>query len=580
MSSTVERIKEKLGIVEVVSGYVKLTKAGKNYKGLSPFTSEKTPSFFVSPDKNLYYCFSTNKGGDVFDFVQEMEGVDFKEALKILADKAGVPIEKYDSKDTSDRDRARGVLEAAAKFYLEKLHENKIANDYVAGRGISKDSIEKFNIGFAPDSWDSLCSHLKQKKMSDKDMLASGLFVEGSKGLYDRFRGRIMFPFFDYSGRIIGFTGRILPELEAKSEQGKYVNTPETILFHKGSAMYGISQAKEAIRKSGECVLVEGQIDVVLGSQSGVENIVAVSGTAFTEDHVTIIKRLAETLIVVLDSDRAGFKATGRTVRIALSSGLDVRVVKLPSGLDPADVAKKDPEAWKESIKGALDFSDYASKVIELRVKDKKERETLVRENLYPYIKMTENSLRRDESLQRVAKVLNVSSETAREDFSKWLAREEVGTAKPGEERTVVKKGIIEKEEFLSNRILAILLWQGETKEKIADLESLTSSFIESLGKRKTQIEKILKGNDLTDNEKKYRDTLVFRAESYYNDVDNLDVISKELKALILSLKRESVKENMESVMGRLRLAESNHDTKEIEQLLKEIEKLSKDLNK
>src|SRR5581483_2261534 len=303
MSSSVEQIKAKIDIVSLVSAYMKLDKAGMNWKGKCPFHNEKTASFFVSPDRGSFYCFGCHKKGDIFTFVEEFEGVDFVGALKILAEKAGVTLDKFSgTKEQGEKNKLHNILEQATIFYQRKLSGEAL--DYLKNRGVSDETISSFRLGFAPEEWRSLYGHLKEKNVSEADMMAVGLLKQKDSSYYDTFRGRIMFPISDPSGRVVGFSGRIL---KVKEEAPKYVNSPETSLFNKSQILFGLDKAKISIRTKDYSILVEGQMDLVMMHQVGINNTVASSGTALTAEHLTRLRRLSNRLIMAYDADNAGF---------------------------------------------------------------------------------------------------------------------------------------------------------------------------------------------------------------------------------------------------------------------------------
>ncbi|OHA86334.1 MAG: DNA primase, partial [Candidatus Zambryskibacteria bacterium GWB1_40_5] len=281
MSSSVDQIKSKIDIVSLISSYIKLEKAGTNYKGRCPFHNEKTPSFFVSPDRGSYYCFGCQAKGDIFTFVQEFEGLDFIGSLKVLADQAGVVLESYNVGEKTEKQRLHSVLEQAVFFYQKKFSDNKEAQDYLKNRGVSEKTIKDFRIGFAPADWRELFDYLSGREIGEKDMLAVGLIKqkEGTTSYYDTFRGRIMFPINDSSGRPVGFSGRILV---SDDKSPKYLNSPETVLFNKSEILFGLDKAKKDIRLRDYSILVEGQMDLIMLHQIGMTNAVASSGTALT----------------------------------------------------------------------------------------------------------------------------------------------------------------------------------------------------------------------------------------------------------------------------------------------------------
>ena len=355
MSTETEQIKERIDISDVVGEYVKLKRAGQSLKGLCPFHSEKTPSFIVTPSRGSWHCFGCNEGGDVFTFIQKIEGIEFPAALKMLAERAGITLPERKGKMQADSRRQRlfDLLEAASHFYQEILMNLKAgtrAKEYLLDRGVFEHTMKEFGIGYAPHSWDALHTWLVKKGYSDDEIVASGLSGRKDQGgTFDRFRGRIMFPIRDVQGRVVAFGGRIVPWHETGNE-GKYVNSPETALYEKRRVVYNLSRAKKVLRATKHCIVVEGYMDVVMMVQAGVENVVATSGTAFTSDHVETLKRFTDTLHFAFDGDAAGWKATIAATQSALASGVHVETILLPDGVDPADLAKESSEKLQEAL--------------------------------------------------------------------------------------------------------------------------------------------------------------------------------------------------------------------------------------
>lgn len=453
MSTPVEQIKERLSIEDVVSSYIKLERSGKNLKAKCPFHNEKTPSFYVSPDRGSYYCFGCGAKGDIFSFVEQFEGLDFMGSLKLLAERAGVDIShgkiSFDSyaKTKNEKDRLYAVMEEATVFFektLAGLNGTAIdpisrARDYIKRRGLTDTTVKEFRIGFVPDEWRLLYNHLRGKGFSDVEIEKAGLAKrpergeKGEKGekreapviqtasLYDRFRNRVMFPISDSSGRVIAFSGRILEESKESKENAekkgntdgknaviaaKYLNSPETPLYNKSTVLYGIDKAKQAIRERGYTILVEGQMDLVLSHQVGIKNTVAVSGTALADtlvkadapdvvNNLGIVRRLSPNLILAFDSDAAGRKAAMRSAGIALSLGMDVKIADLPEGKDPADLVLTDPESWKDALRKAKPVVEFQLDHLLAEVAEKKldsrKIPALLRERVYPFIAMLPN---------------------------------------------------------------------------------------------------------------------------------------------------------------------------------------------
>lgn len=387
--SVVEEIKERLDIVEVISAYVQLRKAGSIYKGLCPFHQEKTPSFVVYPDRGSWHCFGAcGVGGDVFSFVMKRDNLDFREALEVLAQKAGVNLAPPSAARTQQdeyTDRLREINQAAAVYFHHQLRhapQGQVARDYLAGRGFSDATIDAFLLGYAADRWDGLLAHLQSKNYQPADILAAGLVIEreqpepGRSPHYDRFRHRVMVPIRDVHGHVAGFGARAL----RSDQQPKYLNTPQTPLFDKSSILYGLDAAKRSIRPRGKAIIVEGYMDVLACHQAGEDNVVASMGTALTEPQIKQLRRYTSTIVLALDADAAGQAATLRglsqarealdrewvpvltptgLVRHEARLAVDLRVMTLPEGKDPDDVVRADVNQWRELVNNAQPVVDY-----------------------------------------------------------------------------------------------------------------------------------------------------------------------------------------------------------------------------
>ncbi len=358
MQNDVETVKSRTDIVQVVGESVQLRKAGQNFKGLCPFHSEKTPSFMVSPGRQSYHCFGCGEGGDVFSFVMKREAVDFAEALQMLAKRAGVQLTKRQGGDSKVKQRLFEVLELATKYFQAAYEHSSgsAAREYVASRGISNESLKRFRIGYAPDDYEAMISALRKKNVTDKELLDSGLAITGKRGVYSRFRGRLMIPIADVTGNIRGFTGRVL---DPDAKEAKYVNTPETALYHKGKIIFALDLAKQAIVEADAAVVVEGQMDVIAAHGAATENVVAVSGTALTEDQLRLLTRFSNNLIFALDADDAGHKALLRCVELVGDRDIEIKVVELGDAKDPDELITRNPEAWKKATSEALPVIDY-----------------------------------------------------------------------------------------------------------------------------------------------------------------------------------------------------------------------------
>lgn len=353
MQDAKEEVRARLAIEDVISEYVQLKRAGRNLKGLSPFTDERTPSFMVSPEKQIWHDFSSGKGGDVFSFVMQVEGMDFRQSLEHLARKAGVELTQFsggDGRFAKRKERARQALDLAAKYFQQVLVRTPEALEYVVKRrGLNRQTIEDFQIGYAPDGGSALVKALERRGFSQAELKDAGL-VNRFGG--DLFRGRMVVALDDSSGGVIGFTGRIIHD---DPKAPKYLNTPQTVLFDKSRHIFGLSQAKEAIRKEDVVVIVEGNLDVVSSHQAGVKYVVATAGTAMTEQHIKTLSRLAGRVRLAFDGDRAGLAATERAIALAQSVGVELEVIKLPDGAkDPDELIQKDPRLWRSATEQAV----------------------------------------------------------------------------------------------------------------------------------------------------------------------------------------------------------------------------------
>lgn len=408
-SKTIEEIKNKLSIIDVVGPYVKLIKAGRYHKGLSPFTKEKTPSFFVSPDRGTYHCFSSNEGGDIFTFIEKMEGVDFKGALKILAEKAGVEIVYEVPKKRDARDKLYQAVSLAEQFYREKLQESTVAKEYAKSRGITGETARDWGIGFAPDDWRTFLTYAQEKGLEIPTLLNAGLIKEsdGKKGTYyDRFRNRLMFPIRDIAGRTVGFSGRTL---STDKEEAKYLNSPETDIYKKSELLYGLDKAKQEIRARGYVLVVEGQMDLMLCHQAGFLNTIALSGTAFTQTQMSLVMRFAKNVMLALDSDKAGIASAERSAILAIGLGCKVKVVPMPVGEDPADIITKDAQVFADMVRKSIHVIDFLTAHYMHLGKDTRAALELVEQHVIPLIRAIKSPIEREHFVGEVSAVLGVS---------------------------------------------------------------------------------------------------------------------------------------------------------------------------
>ena len=421
MEDNVSKIKERLNVVDVISGYLKVQKAGANFKAQCPFHNEKTPSFFISPERQIWHCFGCQKGGDIFTFVKEMEGVEFPEALRILAARAGIELEEFDSTIKDSKDRLYQICEASARFFEKQLSHSgtgQRAVEYLKSRGLEGATMAKFRLGFAPGAWDSLSGYLRNSGFTEKEIVDAGMVIKReSEGIYDRFRLRIMFPISDVNGRVVGFTGRIF---EGDEKEAKYINTPQTLIYDKSRILYGLDHSRGEIRKKDKCLLVEGNMDAVMSYQAGITNVVASSGTALTPMHLVILKRFTNNLDFCFDTDSAGAMATKRGIGMALGQDFNVKVVSLNDKecKDPADYVKKYGKEWEKvasSAKPVVEF--YFDKAKEGYDPESAESKKSVILAVAPFIKRLSSRVERSHWMDQLAYLLRVKEDAVEADI-------------------------------------------------------------------------------------------------------------------------------------------------------------------
>ena len=543
MTDSVEQIKSRLSIVDVIAPYVKLTKSGKHYKGLSPFNKEKTPSFFVSVERGSYYCFSTNQGGDMFSFIQKMEGVDFKGSLKILAEKAGVSLGTYAPKDTTKVDALRGALEKARASFIAALTKDTEAYAYAVNRGLSSETIQAWGLGYARDGWRTLLEEMTNEGTAIDTLANAGLIKEAEekKGTwYDRFRNRLMFPIYDSSGRVVAFTGRALDP----GDQAKYLNSPETDVFKKSEVLYGFDRAKDSIRKRGFAILTEGQFDVILLHQIGFSNTVALSGTAFTPMHVSLVMRYTDNLMLALDSDRAGRSATYKHASTALGSGMRVKVIDMPLGKDPADMAHENPADFTKRVKEARHVINFFIDVITIEEKDSHRLLRKMEEFVLPLIALIKSPIEQEHFMKDVAQALSVSVEAVRESMPK-----NDGTQK--ERINTDELPAADKRSVLDNRFgMYMALYLAHPETPLAKM----------LEKEYTRIT----GQPLPTQLSSER--LLFEADIAYGDAPSEGDIQDVIKAF----EKEYLNNRLAQLSKELSIAERERDNDKIDTLLSE----------
>jgi DNA primase len=591
MSEVTDQIKERLSVAELISEYIKLEKAGSNYKALCPFHNEKSPSFMVNPDRNFWYCFGCQKGGDIFSFVQEMEGLGFREALERLAGRTGVEIPRYtqaNKEERSVKERIFQVLKDATAFFENQLKNNQrgiIARQYLEKRGITENFQQLFHLGYAPDGWRSTVDYLVKKGHKIGDIEEAGLLVrkeqvagghaEEEKGgqalLYDRFRDRIMFPIVDVAGQVIGYSARVMPG--ADESQAKYINTTQTAVYDKGNALYGLYQARTEIKKKDFVVIVEGNVDVIASHIIGIGNVVAVSGTALTEQQVRMLKRYTNTFKLCFDMDSAGQNATKRSIQICLKAGVEVEVIQLPRGFkDVGDIVAAKPEAWQKAIDSAKSVLNYFFQDVLERYNpdDVKHKKAIARE-LLNIIKDIADPIEQSYWLKKLAGLIDVDESVLTGIVEKAKVKKEYNANEQQSGQTYVAKR--PRKIVLTERLLGLFsLFPNELGECVRGLD------INIFDEQYRNIWEAL----LAGNQKMYETRLneyAMAVKFYYDEKEGfLETHSEpvvEWKTAWEELEKIMKKELLVKLAHDIRKAEEAGDEQALQLLMEEFSRLS-----
>lgn len=603
--SSIDEIKEKLDIVQLISEYIQLKKVGANYRALCPFHSEKTPSFYVSPSRQLFKCFGCGKSGNIFDFTMEIEGVEFKEALQILAKKAGVELKKESIEKRTEKQRLSEICELATAFFetqLDKTQKGKEAKEYLISRNISEESIQKWRIGYAPNTWQGLSDFLVSRGYKREEAVKAGLAVDPNEGNkkektpYDRFRGRIMFPIFDLQDRVVGFGGRITEahkeELKNKKghEPAKYINTPNTLLYDKSETLYGLSKSKIEIRKANEAVLVEGYTDVICSHQIGVKNVVAVSGTALTSYQLKILSRYAKNLVTSFDMDIAGETATRRGIDMAQVYGFNIRIAQLPEGKDPADIISQNPKEWKKIIKEAKDIVNFYFEQAFYRFdKNEVEGKKQISETLLPLISRIQNKIEQSHWVEKLSHELNTKEEAIWEEMKK-IAKKSTGFTQSPTDISDEKSSSVQfskpapaksYKRQLKERILVLLLYLANTQqneelekyiEKIEKISSFLSKEENTVFKQLKEGKKSKEISGISEDLAELLSKLELQAEK----IDYENYSQEEMDFCIDKLREVIQKEKAENIRAKLKKAEEKNDEEKVQHLLKKLNDLTR----
>lgn len=626
MDTVVSEVKSRLDIVDLIGEYVRLTKAGSSFKGLCPFHTEKTPSFNVSEERQSFHCFGCQKGGDAFTFLMEIEGVGFREALKILADRAGVALPTYNPQAEQKMKSGYEVLESATKWYEAQLESSKgsVAKEYLEGRGISEESVKSFRLGFSLDGWNHVEKHLRSLGYGEKEIEQTGLlvnkrpttnnqrrredlnsdpFVDDFEGsvvsrqssvvgqYYDRFRNRIMFPIVDVLGRVIGYSARVLPG--ADEHQGKYINTPETALYHKSRVLYGIFQAKQAMKRENRVIVVEGQMDVIAMHQSGFQNTVAVSGTAMTEEHIKILKRYTKNITLFFDMDRAGREAAYKSTIACLHGETNVSLVHIPGGKDASELAQSHPEELRRAMrtaKGAMEF--FTEEILAEHNLAKSEEKKEAVEKLLPLVHALMNEIEQFDWVRKISERVSVETVAVMAALTRYGERLENpsrSVSRPAESSPVSGK---KRTEVLRSAILSgMLISPSSWKKTVDQMREKTDSEVGRYLQKTELSEKMFSLGESVGydfdlfREILHDDAIIREAQEmtasfgeFDEGLENTEKQWKEIERLLRELEKEIGKQLLEDLVRDIRKADQMGDTATRDALARRFGEVSRNL--
>lgn len=585
MADQVDEVKSKTDIVSLIGGYIDLKKAGRNYKALCPFHSEKTASFMVSPELQIYKCFGCGVGGDVYNFLQEYEGMDFPEALKFLADRAGVKLKPIKGYKKSEKEKLFEINSLAKHFYKYILLNHRVGKKALTyltkERGLKKATIEKFELGYSPEEPLAIRKYLiDKKKFNTEDLDKAGITYSRGSSTYDRFRGRVIFPLFDHRGNIVGFAGRVLPG--AKSDLAKYINTPETEIYHKSKVLYGLNITKADIKRSKLAIIMEGELDAISSWQAGIKNVVAIKGSALTQEQIKLLSRFTGRIVMALDADMAGDAAARRGIELAEKEGFDMRVARFRGYKDPDEAVRKDPQAFKKSIKNAVGVWDFIFETIFSKYKGKKENvQGRISREVVPILASIEDRIVQAHYIKKVARRLNVPEEAVAEQVeSKKVVQKEAPKIE------VIKPQQKSRRNLLEERLLTVI-FKNEPKLLLDKQmgEILTTPLPKKIRQHFVDYMKGKDEFDPSDFAGHLPGELVTGFTDFIlKDISGLDSgrqseLKKEMEMIIHELKLLEAKLKMEATINKIKKFEKEKDKKKLKKAQEEFGKVSKVLS-
>jgi len=602
-----EDVKSKLDIVEVIREYIPVKAVGANFQAICPFHNEKSPSFVISPDKQIWHCFGCGRGGDVFSFVMEKEGLGFMEAMRLLAPKAGVTLKNENPEEYSKRNRFLDILELAGKYYAYNLTNstNKNALNYLTKRGLKEETIKEWQIGSSSESWDSLYNFLKARplsgqKFTDDEMFQAGVILKrdpakGQRGYFDRFRDRIMFPIWDVNNNLIAFTARVNPEKEKTEKMGKYINSPQSAVYDKSRVLFALNKAKTAIRKLDLAIVVEGQMDAISCHQAGFTNVVASSGTALTREQVTLLKRFTTNIALSFDMDDAGQMAADRGIKEVLAQEMSLKIIVLPYGKDPDECLKNNPADFKKAVEEAKPMLEYYfNKVSEGLDLSELDNKNIVSSKMLSMIALVVNNVERDYWLKKVANDLDINEVILRESLEKSLAAASSAAAqnsdKKKENTTPLQN--LSREEKLSELLLSLLIkFPDFLSYVISNLEPELLAGLENIGFYKNLIIYYNKVAILDykafhayldengQGEEKLLEKLILLGEKDFYNYETAQVKSEIIK-IIIELKKYSYQKEIKKIEKQLLESEKKGEEANTIKLMDELKNLTDKIKK
>lgn len=553
-SNQIEEVKNKTDIVSLISEYIEVKKAGRNYKANCPFHGEKTPSFMITPELQMYKCFGCGRHGDCFTFLEEHEGMEFSEALKYLAEKCGVTLTIIKNEESSEKEKIIEINKSALNFYNFALHDHpqgkKVLEYLDKNRGLNIEMVQKFKLGYSPESYEALANYLvAKKKFNKKDLENAGLLV--GRGI-DRFRGRLIFPLSDHRGNVVGFAGRILPW--AVQDIAKYINSPDTPAYHKSHILYGMDITKSEIRDQKYAVIVEGEIDMISSFQAGIKNVIAIKGSALTEDQLRLIARFAKKIVLCLDSDFAGDEAAKRGAILAVNMDFEVKVAHIEGYKDPDEIARNNPDQYKKSIENAVDIWDFLIDSIFKKYNTNTGGEKAkISRDVVPLLRLIEDKIVQSSYIESVARRLSVPIAAVTAEVEKVVTQNNKENTNLEYKKLNKDRRQLLEEKLLVNAIQKKkeILFKKEIRELISS--EFVIKIINFLEKNNFPLPKEL--------EEGYAEMVLENSEE-----DDIDLIIKELTPLFLKQKKEEIS-------AKLKNDENNMD------LIKEFDILSKKLS-